>query len=66
MDTEVGPETRPDNIHVVWIEGKVDLNPGSFPIGTVLAWVPITSDAGAKILPSGWVECNGERDGVPY
>lgn len=65
IDTKAGSETFPDNIQVVWIEGNIELSPESFPIGTVLAWLPITNEANAQKLPFGWVECNGDIAGVP-
>lgn len=65
VDTNAGMETRPDNIHVAWIEGSTNLSPDSFPVGSIVAWLPITNAHGMDTLPPGWVECNGEGDKIP-
>jgi len=65
INTEVGAETRPDNIQVVWIEGNPKLSPGDFPIGSILAWLPTKNVPIVQKLPFGWAECSGDLNGVP-
>ena len=65
IDTPTGSETRPDNIHVVWIEGKTTMMPDDFPVGSIVAWLPMIHNHKEANIPLGWLECNGEDGKTP-
>ena len=59
--TKTGSETRPKNMRVQWMTGKAV--PEQFPVGTILPW--LSNLAEGSSLPTGWVECDGSKAGVP-